>query len=192
MITKLAVAQVLRVSTVVLFSAIAVFAPVRSIAQSAECQVQELVRQQEAVAVFRRLHLEIGTLMQAQSEAILEVDHDVVISSLDDGGFLGPTGFLGKRMDKGQSEIKSILIAGRRLGMDDKAVARMDEIEANADDIIAVGHEMVTLLGDGQTKQATALYARSSVPAQVAAFGAAYTMSSGLERKAKVMSLKCR
>ncbi|MCV2872106.1 hypothetical protein OEZ71_07335 [Defluviimonas sp. WL0050] len=176
----------------ILLSAGANLTPIRAIAQSAECDPQRLANQHASVAVFRKLQLEVATLMQAQSEAILEVDHGIVISSMDDGGFFGPTGFLGKRMDKGQSAIHAVLIAGRRLPLDDDGAARLSEIETSANEIIAIGHSMVPLLEAGDIKKATSLYAQRSVPAQVAAVGAAYTMSSGLERQLKLMSLRCR
>lgn len=175
-----------------LVGAVTGLAPLRSTAQSAACNPQDIANHHAAVAVFRKLQLEIATLMQAQSEAILEVAQGVVISSLDDGGFFGPTGFLGKRMDKGQSAIKSILISGRRLPMDEDAQARLSEIETSADAIVSAGHSMVPLLEAGEIRQATGLYAEQSVPAQVVAVGAAYTVSSGLERQVKRMSLHCR
>lgn len=106
--------------------------------------------------------------------------------------FFGPIGFLGKRMDKGQSAIHAILIAGRRLPLDEDAAARLSEIETSAEEIVAIGHSMVPLLEAGDIKQATSLYAQRSVPAQMAAVGAAYTTSAGLERQLKLMSLRCR
>ncbi|MDI3338352.1 hypothetical protein QKW60_18230 [Defluviimonas aestuarii] len=176
----------------VLLSAGASLTPIRATAQTAECEPQHLANQHASVAVFRKLQLEVATLMQAQSEAILEVDHGIVISSMDDGGFFGPTGFLGKRMDKGQSAIHAMLFAGRRLPLDEDAAARLSEIETSAEEIVAIGHSMVPLLEAGDIKQATGLYAQRSVPAQMAAVGAAYTMASGLERKLKLVSLRCR
>ncbi len=130
--------------------------------------------------------------MQAQSEAILEVGFGVVTGSMDDGGFFGPTGFLGKRADKGQNSIKSLLVSARRMKFDEETSKRLPEFETDADSIVDAGFQMVPLLEAGKTEEATRLYSEQSLPAQVEATGAAYTMGSTLEREAKMAALRCR
>lgn len=156
------------------------------------CSMATLAQIQGKSFVFQKLQLEVATLMQGQSEAIIEVQTGVTLSSADDGGFFGPTGFLRKRMDKGQSSINSLLISARRMKLEEEASRRLGEIKENAEKIVATGLEMAPLLEAGEIEKATRLYADISLPAQVEALGAAYTMASEYERSGKLMALKCK
>jgi len=161
-------------------------------AAAVDCSAASFNRYVKTVSTFRLMEVYVNSLVHAQSRAILEVETGVPMSGADGGDFFGPIGLLGKTMDKVQTEVKSLSISGKRLDFAEEVNNRFVDLSESAEEIIAVGFEMVSVLKTKDVLRATQMFHERSIPAHNDALGAAHTIISGLERQSAIQALKCR
>lgn len=183
--------KTLRPVLVAAFCVVTAFSPALSQTSEIDCAPANFNKYVKVIGTFRQLEFFINTLVSAQLRAILEVETGVAMS-IDDGGFFGPIGLLGKTTDKTQVEINSVLRAGKRLKLGDQSAERLQEISERANEIIEVGFELVGILEAGQTTDATRIFVERTLPAQNDTLGATHTVISETMRQSSKRALKCR
>ena len=145
----------------------------------------------QQVSTFRQIEVLLNVLVQLQFQTILHVDTGVKISN-DDGTFFGPFAFLRNVTGRTQSEVKANVIAGKRLKLDEEAMARLIEMSENANEIAAAGFEMIPVLEAGEIIEATRMLNEESLPAHKDAMASSHTVISEIKSRSSQKALKCR
>ena len=145
----------------------------------------------QQISAFRQIEFLIGELVHVQSQMILQFDTGVEIRN-DDGGYFGPSARLQYVTGRTQQEIKSSVNAGKRLKLDDQAMARLLEMSENADEIVAVGFEMIKVLEADEIIEATRMLNERSLPAYRDSMGASHTVIAEVKSRSSKEALKCR
>ena len=170
---------------------IAASTPVLSQTKADDCTPATFNMYVQQISTFRQVESFINVLMQWQSLTILHLDKGVKIRQ-DDGTYYGPLAFLQNITGRAQSEIKTSVIAGKRLKLDDQAMARLLEMSENADEIAAVGFEMVKVLEAKEFIEATRMLNERSLPAHKNSMAAAHTIITEIKNRSSLKALKCR
>ena len=169
---------------------IAASTPVLSQTEDHDCTPEIFNMYVQQVSTFRQIESFINVLVHLQVQTILRVDTGVKISN-DDGPFYGPFDFLRNVTGRTQSEIKANVIAGKRLKLDDGAMARLIEMSENADEIAAAGFEMIPVLEAGEITEATRILNERSLPAHSNSMASSHTVITEIKRHSSLRALKC-
>jgi hypothetical protein len=170
---------------------IAASIPVASQTKPDDCTPATFNMYVQQISTFRLMEFYTSVLLQAQFQAILQVDTGVKISK-SDGEYFGPFARLLNITGRLQSDIKSTVNAGKRQKLDDDAMARLLEMSENADEIIAVGYEMIEVLEADEIIKATRMLNARSLPAHKDSMGASHTVISEIKSRSSLKALKCR
>ena len=165
--------------------------PVLSQTDADDCTPATFNMYVQQISTFRQVESFINVLVHLQFQTILHVDTGVKISN-DDGTFYGPFAFLRNVTGRTQSEIKASVIAGKRLKLDDEAMARIIEMSENADEIAAAGFEMDPVLEAGEIIGATRMLIERSLPAHKDATASSHTVITEIKNRSSKKTLKCR
>lgn len=170
---------------------IAASTPVLSQTKADDCTPATFNMYVQQISTFRQVESFINVLVQVQFQTILHLNTGVKISN-DDGTFFGPLAFLRNITNRTQAEIKTSVIAGKRLKLDDQAMARLLELSENADEIAAVGLEMIKVLEANEIIVATRMLNERSLPAHKDSMGASHTIITEIKKRSSLKALKCR
>jgi len=170
---------------------IAASTPVLSQTKTDDCSPATFNKFVQQISTFRQVESFLNVLVHVQSQTILHLDTGVKISN-DDGTFYGPLAFLRNITGRTQAEIKTSVLAGKRLKLDDQAMARLLEMSENADEIAAVGFEMIKVLEAKEFIEATRMLNERSLPAHKNSMAAAHTIITEVKNHSSLKALKCR
>ena len=170
---------------------IAASTPVLSQTEADDCTPATFNMYVQQISTFQQVESLINVLVHLQFQTILHVDTGVKISN-DDGTYYGPFAFLQNVTGRAQQEIKSNVNAGKRLKLDDQAMARLLEMSENADEIAAAGFEMIPVLEAGEIIEATRMLNERSLPAHKDAMASSHTVTTEIKSRSSLRALKCR
>lgn len=169
---------------------IAASTPVLSQTTADDCTPATFNEYVKQISTFRQMEYFINELVHVQSQMILQFDTGVEIWT--DLEYFGPGARIQYLTGRTLHEVKNIVNAGKRLDLDDQAIARLLEMSENADKIAAAGFEMIPVLEAGEIKEATRMLNERSLPAHKDSMGSSHTIITEIKSRSSLKALKCR